>query len=152
MLFTAVGVDNPGGLPSYVHDLRTKTPNLDDEQAWLTTYRNSDVVVGVHGPNMLLPSAAAGAVVELLPRRRLPDITEDLILPTDDTCAVKLWLFRYRILPETTSPSAVAETIESILQDASFIYRNVIENAANYQTPGWTRVIHWRRLDEQADS
>ena len=152
VILTAVGVDKPGGLPSYVNDLRTKTPDLDDEQAWLTTYRNSQIVVGIHGSNMLLPSAVAGAVVDLLPLRKLQDIAEDLILPVDDTGAAKLCLFRYRILPETTGPAVVADTIDSILQNASFHYRNLIENAGSYRMPGWTRAIHWRQLEEPASS
>jgi hypothetical protein len=150
LVLSAVGVGARGGLPAYVNDMRMTNPGLDDELSWLATYRESHVVVGIHGSNMLLPSAVAGAVVDLLPRQKLQDIAEDLILSTEDTCVAKLSLFRYRILPETTSPAVVADTIGSILQDASFHYRNVIENSSSYQLPGWTRPISWRPLEQPA--
>ena len=53
-------------LPEWVRDLRR--PALDEvaERGWCERYAASHLVVGVHGSNMLLPSAHAGGVVELI--------------------------------------------------------------------------------------
>jgi hypothetical protein len=99
---------------------------------------------------MLLPSAFAGAVVNLLPTYKLPNIAQDLIIAGETEREPKLCLFRYRILPETTTPSAVAATIVSILSGAAFHHRNMIENRRAYSAFGWPRPIAWRRLDAPA--
>ena len=38
------------------------------------------MVVGVHGSHMLLPSAFAGAVIDLLPPHKLPDVVSEVIV------------------------------------------------------------------------
>jgi hypothetical protein len=142
----AVGLGRAGGLPDEVQDLRRPAPTPDEELAWLAEYARSQVVLGVHGSNMLLPSALAGAVVDLLPASKLRNITQDLIIAGASEREPKLCLFRYRILPETTAPRAVAQTMLSILADAEFHHRNTIENRAAHGAVGWTRPISWRRL------
>ena len=141
----AMGIGSRGGLPSFVDDLRSRNPTPADELRWVGEYAKSRVIVGVHGSNMLLPSALGGAVVELLPRGKLQDIAEDLIVPSDGK-EPKLYLFRYRILPETTAPSVVADTTISILDHAAFHHQNIVENKNAYEAPGWRRGINWRPL------
>ncbi len=143
----AAGLGDSGGLPSFVDDLRVAAPTDDDELRWLAEYAKSRVVVSVHGSNMLLPSALAGATVDLLPARKLPDLAEDLIVP-EGAADPKLYLFRYRIIPEATSPRTVAEVVLSLFDDASFHYRNMVENRAAYEAPGWHREITWTRLNK----
>jgi hypothetical protein len=75
------------------------------ERVWCERYAASHVVIGVHGSNMLLPSAHAGSVIELLPRDRLGNYLQDLLLrPT----TARDLLFRTRILGDTATPDDVA--------------------------------------------
>jgi hypothetical protein len=138
--FIAFGIGQPHGLPDYIEDVRTPEP-LREELPWLEHYRSCRVVVGVHGANLLLPSLLAGAVVDLLPTFKLPNINQDLIIPHEHTAEPKLSLFRYRIVPEECSPDTVAAISLSVIDHAAFHYQNIIENRRTYDRPGWTGPI-----------
>jgi|SRR5579859_1286159 len=142
---TAVGLGTTGRLPSEVSDLRTAEMTEAREREWLEAYARSRVVVGVHGSNMLLPSALGGAVVDLLPVEKLGNITQDLVIAGESEREPKLCLFRYRILPATTEPRVVAATVASILAAADRHLHNVIDNRAAYDSVGWPRSITWHR-------
>lgn len=149
--FIALGIGNRGGLPDFVRDLRTPGP-IREELPWLEDYRRCHIVVGNHGANMLLASLLAGAVVELIPASHLADFGEDLIIPGGSIPDPKWCLFRYRVLPEASSPVTVAETVLSVIDDADFLHKNFIENRRAYETVGWPSPIHLRRLAPEADN
>jgi hypothetical protein len=96
-------------LPEWVRDLRR--PALDEaaERVWCERYAASHVVVGVHGSNMLLPSAHAGGVVELLGPERWGNFTQDILFRETGDC--RETLFRYRFVDELTPPAALAQLI-----------------------------------------
>lgn len=142
--FVAIGLGRPGGLPAAVHDLRTESISPDDELRWCAEYARSDVVVGIHGSHMLLPSALAGAVVNILPHGKLPNIGQDLIIAGEADREPKLCLFRYRILAEETRPATISETIVSILRDADRHHLNMVENPG--AADRWRRPIVWRPM------
>jgi hypothetical protein len=88
--FSVAGVGVPGGLPSWIHDLRARQINSVLELSWCQLYAHSHIVVGVHGSNMLLPSGHAGAVVELVPIDRWGNIMQDLLFNTQEIRLVNL--------------------------------------------------------------
>lgn len=141
--FVALGIGQPQGLPDYIDDLRTPGA-IREESHWLDEYRRCRVVVGIHGANLLLPSLLAGAVVELLPTRRLRNITQDLIIPREGASEPKLVLFSHRIVPQECTPETVAAIATSMIEDASWHQRNMIDNRRAYDRPGWLRPINWR--------
>jgi hypothetical protein len=102
-----------GRLPEWVKDLRHTTLDDDAERVWCERYAASHVVVGVHGSNMLLPSAHAGGVVELIGPERWGNFTQDVLFR--DAADSREMLFRYRFVDETTTPSAVAQLVNLIL-------------------------------------
>jgi hypothetical protein len=108
-----VGVSRAGGLPSYVRDLRRTSIDDATERAWCERYAASHVVIGIHGSNMLLPSAHAGGVIELLPRDRAGNYLQDLLLRPGSTRDV---LFRTRIVPASTTPEDVATLAFQIIE------------------------------------
>lgn len=146
--FAVIGLGTAGATPPGALDLRQPpgTVTEEHERRWVATYARSRIVVGVHGSNMLLPSGLAGAVIDLLPPDRLRNIGQDLLITDERDHEPKLSLFRYRILPLSTSPEAVAEIIVSILNDADRHHQNMIENRAAYDAVGWPRPITWRPL------
>jgi hypothetical protein len=110
--FAVVGVGEGGGLPEWINDMRGIEIDADAEREWCALYADSHVVVGVHGSNMLLPSAHAGGVVELIGAERWGNFLQDILLRTGDC---RETLFRYRFMPDTTAPAALAQLIDSML-------------------------------------
>jgi len=111
--FAVVGLGKAEGFGSSVRDLRRTSLDDEAERAWCERYAASHVVIGIHGSNMLLPSAHAGAVIELLPRDRWGNYLQDLLLrPT----SARDLLFRVRIVPEHTTPEEVAGLAAQIIE------------------------------------
>jgi hypothetical protein len=103
-----------GELPEWVGDLRRTT--LDDyaERGWCERYAASHLVVGVHGSNMLLPSAHAAGVVELIGPERWGNFTQDILFRDAGDC--RETLFRYRFLDASTPPPTLARLLTLILR------------------------------------
>lgn len=112
MDFGVAGIAKPGGFPDRITDLRVPEPNITDEQRLCERYAASEVVIGIHGSNMLLPSAHARSTVELLPNRRWGNFLQDILIR--DTDAYKA-LFNTRILPVAITPSDLAASVRSII-------------------------------------
>jgi hypothetical protein len=120
------GVDGSRIVVGEVTDLRVERPDADAEQAWCRRYAASDVVFGMHGSNMLLPSAHARVVVELLPEDRYGNLGQDLLLPEPDP---RLALLRARFLPDDSTVQRVAALITSAVQDVDAL---VVTSGAAY--------------------
>jgi hypothetical protein len=94
--------------------------DVGTEKAWCAAYGSSQVVVGVHGSNMLLPTALAGSCVEILPRQRLENIVQDVTVRHHG----RAQLFHYRFVDEFASPEVVAGQVVSIFVDRDTFMRN----------------------------
>jgi hypothetical protein len=114
--FAIAGIGSPGGFPAWIHEMRSSTITEEQELEWCRRYANSHVVIGVHGSNMLLPSAHAGAVVELMPFERWGNMLQDTLLRPYDCREA---LYRYRFVPISTSPDSLAPVVLSLLRDHS---------------------------------
>jgi hypothetical protein len=111
--FAVVGMGCPGGLPDWIIDLRRLEIDQQVERAWCERYATSHVVTGVHGSNMLLPSAHAGAVVELVPPDRWNNLIQDILRIEEDS---RTTLYQHKFLPLDASPAIVALAINSLLR------------------------------------
>jgi hypothetical protein len=116
----AMGLGEKGGLSSFVNDLRTQNPNAAVEREWCEKYANSHVVIGVHGSNMLIPTALAAGFIEILPRHKIPHVTEDLVLQHPSRYAV----FLGRHVDHFASADLVARHAISMIRDFPFLYKN----------------------------
>lgn len=112
--FAVAGIAEPGGLPDHVDDLRVPAPDTADERRLCKRYATSNVVVGVHGSNMLLPSAQAGATVDLLARRRWGNFLQD-VLPREGGPYDSV--YHYRMLPLSTGVDDLAACVASLVSD-----------------------------------
>jgi len=117
--FAVVGMGVRGaGLAGWITDMRSLVLEEDTERAWCDRYAQSHIVIGVHGSNMLLPSAHAGAVLTLMPNGYpLYLCFTDTILngrgalhPTMST------LLRYKTVPLGTNADTIAEWVMATLQ------------------------------------
>ncbi|HMN04386.1 MAG TPA: hypothetical protein PKD45_01560 [Flavobacteriales bacterium] len=116
--FGVVGLGNPGGMPAGTEDLRTMKMDLGVELAWCRLYARSQVAVGVHGSNMILPTAHAAGCVEILPYDRYGNMVQDISVRYHD----RMQLFMYRFTDEFASPRQVARHVISMFTDHE-VYR-----------------------------
>jgi hypothetical protein len=112
--FAVAGLGQRGRLPEWISDMREAQINESTERAWCERYACSHLVVGVHGSNMILPSAHAGAVLELLPSDRWGNLLQEILPRTTDPRDA---LLRIRFLPLASSAASVAEAALALLQD-----------------------------------
>ena len=111
--FAVAGIGEPGDLPAGIRDMRRVELNAQVEREWCERYAASHIVVGVHGSNMLLPSAHAGGCVELLGNERWGNFLQDILFRPADS---REMFFRYRFVPEATTPETLAQLLGSILR------------------------------------
>lgn len=119
-----VGLGDRHALAGGVEDLRTRRMDAETERLWCQAYARSQVVIGVHGSNMLLPTALAGGAIEILPHDRLGNIAQDVAHRRRDV----MLLFLYRFLDEFAGPREVALHLVSMLKDFELFHRNNIVN------------------------
>jgi len=113
--FTLAGVGKDGDFPSWIDDQRIDPPLTDDqEQELCRVYAESRVVIGVHGSNMLLPSAHAGMVVDLMPAGRWGNMIQDILYHEHDS---RLAAYLYRYLPLDTKLNVLVEVISQQIGD-----------------------------------
>lgn len=130
--FSVVGLARAGGFQAAVEDLRTRTMSEAVERAWCAAYARSAVVVGVHGSNMLLPTAHAAGCVEILPHDRLGNLVQDISVRWND----RMQLFLYRFVDEFAAPAEVARHTASIFTDFATYHRANRVNVFHPPAPG----------------
>jgi hypothetical protein len=146
--FAVVGMGQPGGLPGWIADLRTLETTDRVERAWCERYAQTHVVIGVHGSNMLLPSAHAGAMIELVPGQRWSNLVQD-VLPT--ALDVREAMCRYRFLPLDSSPTTVAEVTTSLFRYVPYALLNFKRGWVDHKAIGkdpWVIAERRREIGE----
>ncbi len=116
--FAVAGLGKTGEFPSWITDLRLTELNPEAERRWCARYAASHTVVGVHGSNMLLPSAHAGSVIELLGAERQGNFLQDILFRGDGDA--RETLFRYRFVPPSTAPEVLARMVSDLLRYEDF--------------------------------
>jgi hypothetical protein len=119
-----VGLGSTGNFKRYAHDKRKRTVDDSDEREWCSVYAQSHVVIGVHGSNMLLPTAHAAGCVEILPSDRYGNIVQDISVRYAD----RRQLYFYRFVDQYASPKSVAEKAISIIRNFEIFERNMCRN------------------------
>jgi len=115
--FAVAGIGEANDLPGWITDLRLTKLDVEAERTWCERYAASHLVVGVHGSNMLLPSAHAGGVIELIGEERRGNFLQDILFRQSD---VREMLFRYRFVPPSTAPEDLARLASTILRYEDF--------------------------------
>lgn len=118
--FTIVGLAGGGGLSDVATDLRTRRMDETVERSWVEAYAASQIVVGVHGSNMLLPTAHAAGCIEILPYDRYGNIVQDISVRRHD----RLQLFLYRFVDEFASPAQIARQAVAMFHEFENYHRN----------------------------
>lgn len=99
VIFTVAGLGVATAFPEWIDDRRVEKYTDDLEQATCKIYAESRLVIGVHGSNMLLPSAHAGMTLDLIPDDRWGNLAQDIIYQDID---VRMTVHQYLYLPIST--------------------------------------------------
>ncbi|WP_162340636.1 hypothetical protein [Cyclobacterium salsum] len=116
--FVLTGLGKEGRLPSGWKDERVEVIDEGVERTWNELYRHSQLVMGVHGSHMLIPTALAAGFVEILPRHKLPHLTEDI----GRQHSGRLGAFLGRFVDEFSSSSLVAGHVVSMVKGFGRVY------------------------------
>lgn len=133
-----------------LRDLQREAPSVEDERSWLSVAAGADLVVGVHGSNMLLPSALGAATIELLPEDRFSNYGDATLLTQRDPVRA---LFRHRVVLgvddlSDVSPQRVAKLAIATLDGVEGFDRTVLgigsglqasPNSSPEREPPWER-------------
>jgi hypothetical protein len=110
-----VGLGKAGYVGLHIEDLRLQgTHTLGEETRWFPTLASSQMVVGVLGSSMLIPTSLSASVVSIVPKYMLTHAGEDIALPYQDR---KLTFFA-RFVVGNPSVADVALQVKSILGEA----------------------------------
>lgn len=101
------GLGKSTRFPEWIRDARVESFDEDNEKTTCRIYSESKLVVGVHGSNMLLPSAHAWATIDLMPDDRWPNLAQDILYQGENGDA-RTVSWRYRFIPLKTSLSQTA--------------------------------------------
>ncbi len=115
--FAVAGIGKANGLPDWISDLRLTKLDAETERRWCERYAKSHIVIGVHGSNMLLPSAHAGSLIELIEEERQGNFLQDILFRRSDSREL---FFRCRFVPHTTTPENLAGLASIILRYEDF--------------------------------
>lgn len=115
--FAVAGIGQTANLPDWISDLRLTNLDTETERLWCERYAKSHLVVGVHGSNMLLPSAHAGGVIELIGEERQGNYLQDILFRSGDAREI---MFLYRFAPHSTTPENLARLASTMLRYEDF--------------------------------
>lgn len=93
--------------------------STDTEKTLCKINSESRVVLGVHGSNMLLPSAHAGMTIDLMPDDRWGNFAQDVLYQEND---VRMSSYRYRYVPINQKPNHLHKiVIPMVLHQNNFV-------------------------------
>lgn len=128
--FAIAGIGPRSGAPPQAADLRIAPDELspESERELCRRYAASHLILGVHGSNMLLPSAHAGAAISLTPLDRWRNVMQDMLPRCADA---RETAFRFRALPAGISADELASVTASVLLELPAFRRRM--------SPPWAR-------------
>jgi len=127
--FYIAGLGQTGNFKGYAIDERETVMNREAEVKWCKIYASTHVVIGVHGSNMLIPTALAAGCVEILPEERYGNMVQDLSVRYND----RRQLFFYRFSDQYASPRSVAAKAMAMIAHYDGYYKNMCRNLYSYQ-------------------
>jgi hypothetical protein len=108
-----VGLGKSYAFESFINDYRVEKISFETESKWCLLYAESQLVIGIHGSNMLIPTALSGGVIEILPSERLGNILQDISIPHTG----RKLSFLCRFIDNFVSPKQISQIAVSIFKD-----------------------------------
>ena len=122
--FHLIGLGKTGNFDGLAHDERSVSTPAEVEREWCRIYAMTHVVIGVHGSNMLLPTALAAGCVEILPEDRYGNMIQDITVRYTD----RQQLFFYRFSDQFAKPKSIANKAIAMIRDYQVFKKNMLIN------------------------
>jgi hypothetical protein len=119
-LYTVAGVGKSGRLKSFLNDARILHFGEVNEKMLCSLYAESELVIGIHGSGMLLPSAHAGMAISLMPSKRWANFIEDILFTESD---VRLSSFQRRVVPSNISISDLSDIAADMVKSRDYFIK-----------------------------
>lgn len=117
--FAVAGLGKSTNFPEWIEDFRVDKFDEKTERETCRVYSDSRLAIGIHGSNMLLPSAHAGMTIDAI-EERWGNFAQDILYQETDP---RLASFRYRYLPLQISLKVLAHiATEMILKREDFYF------------------------------
>lgn len=153
--FAVAGPGDPGELPSSVKNLCVSNLNAHNERKLCQRYADSHVVVGVHGSNMLLPTAHAGSVVELVPHHKYHSLLTDVLTRPDEAGNRYDDMFRSQMVPTAAGVSTLTQVVSVLLtrrEDKKVLFSDRDKTMSNGPKLMKSNSRVWSSVTEASDS
>ncbi|PRY86954.1 hypothetical protein CLW00_10722 [Mongoliibacter ruber] len=121
--FYVSGLGTSGDYPAYIQDLRVDEIISENELSRNQIYAETQLVIGVHGSHLLVPTGLAAGYVNINPRYKTAHWVEDTILPYTG----RMQHFLGRKLDQFSSPQLVAHHIIRIFDDFEYVQKRLNE-------------------------
>ncbi len=121
--FTIAGLGTSTKFPKWIDDRRINQFNEDLERETCRIYAESRLVIGIHGSNMLLPSAHAGMTLDLMPNDRWGNFAQDILY---QECDNRLSAYKYRYLPVKTDSGLLASIASLQISEYSYFKKQML--------------------------
>jgi hypothetical protein len=106
------------------NDERKVNVDAEIEKAWCLIYARSHIVIGIHGSNMLLPTAHAAGCIEILPEDRYGNMIQDITVRHHH----REQLFFYRFADQFAKPESIANKAVAMINDYPVFRKNMVLN------------------------
>ena len=123
--FTVAGFGNHKKFPKWIDNQIVYNFSTDTEKRLCQIYSESRVVLGVHGSNMLLPSAHAGMTVDLMPDDRWGNFAQEILYQESD---IRMGSYRYRYVPINQKPNHLHKIVAHMILDREHFIENMINH------------------------
>lgn len=120
--YTVAGLGSGGIFPGWIEDFRMESLAQNDEKRICQVYADSRLVIGVHGSNMILPSAHAGLTCDIIPKDRWGNLGQDIAYQEAD---LRMIVHRYVHVPIQLDVNDIAEIAISLIKNYSE-HRNLL--------------------------
>jgi hypothetical protein len=122
---TLAGFGKSGKFNRNVDDRRVAIFDSDAEKLQCRIYSESELVIGVHGSSMILPSLHSGMAISMMPSRRWGNYAEDLCFRETDP---RLASFHRRVIPLNLSLSETCDIVEDMLKGRDSFFKKFVHS------------------------
>lgn len=119
---TVVGLGKSTVFPAWVDDRRVEIFDQENERLTCTIYSESRLVIGVHGSNMLLPSAHAGLTLNIMPDERWGNFAQDIAYQENNP---RLAAYRYRYIPVQTGIRCISRIAVEMINNYNYYVKQM---------------------------
>lgn len=133
-LFTITGLGTYTKFPAWIDDQRFITYTDDIEQKACQIYKESQIIIGIHGSHLLLPSAHAGITVDLMPNDRWGNLAQDILYQEDapNKADSRIVSLAHHYIPLDTSLHSLFSLIKALLQRHETLKYYYLVSSSNF--------------------